>query len=226
MKSGNEATVNAISPREQATHPATARGHSDDEHTNSTYNEPLTTSLQFDGHATVNTKSSTKKPPPSKQLRGSKSQAPVTSVRYSPHLRQARENSGSITLHEPPSSREMGPKTLQLPFHHSCQRPSSMAQTRLSMNSRVPDPARSFNVSRRNDWSNWLELGVDFRGFPPKVTTKDVWKVLKGEGEILTIELFDDDKGDLSGRGRVRFRYALDFWRVDDSQRCELTQTL
>jgi hypothetical protein len=51
-------------------------------------------------------------------------------------------------------------------------------------------------------------LFVAFSGFAAKVTTKYVWRIFKQEGDILSIELFDDFSGDQSGRGRIRFRYV------------------
>lgn len=78
------------------------------------------------------------------------------------------------------------------------------------MTSRVAGPAKNVLVSRGNDWSHWLEVGVTFFGFPRKVTTRDVWKVFKEEGELVTIELFDDNRGNPNGSGRVRFRYVYD----------------
>ena len=207
MQSGNEANVNVT---EQAIlrHPAFTQGHSNDDYRNSAHNELLTPPQQFDGQATVNTTSSAKKPSPPKQLRGSSSQIPITFARDPPYFRPIQEKSGFIASRWSPSSGGRRTKTLPLPLH-SAQCPSFIAQAPLSMHPKVSNPSRGFNVSRQSDWSRWLELGVDFRGFPPKSTTKDVWKVLKEEGEILTIELFDDDKGDPSGRGRIRFRYAL-----------------
>ncbi|MCJ1416306.1 hypothetical protein MMC32_002641 [Xylographa parallela] len=69
-------------------------------------------------------------------------------------------------------------------------------------------------VARANDWSNWVEVAVQFSGFPTNTSTKDIWNVFRNEGEILTIELFDDHNGNPSGRGRIRFSPppAVAFW--------------
>ena len=64
-------------------------------------------------------------------------------------------------------------------------------------------------VFRSHDWSQWVELGIQYSGFPDDATTKDVWNVFKEEGEVLTIELFDDFQGNTNGKGRVRFRSVL-----------------
>ena len=60
---------------------------------------------------------------------------------------------------------------------------------------------------RQDNWAEWPELGVRISGLPEDVTTKDIWAALKGEGQIVTIEIFEDQNGKRDGKARVRFRY-------------------
>ena len=63
------------------------------------------------------------------------------------------------------------------------------------------------NTGRRyNDWTRWPELSIRISDLPEYVTTRDVWAALKGEGQIITIELFEDQNCKRDGNARVRFR--------------------
>ena len=124
-----------------------------------------------------------------KRLPAQRKETP-TYVRSASSLGRPRISSKLITIHNPPVS--TGKK------NNAFQPPAPMA-TKTNKNP---------TVSRSNDWTEWVELGIQFSGFPTDVTTKDIWNVFKKEGEILTIELFDDYQGNPSGKGRVRFRSA------------------
>jgi len=191
-QSGSKAAVNGTSMRERATHSASAQGHRND-------NELLTTSPQFSGNSAADPRSSAKKPSQPKQLTRNKRQTPHIYVRDAPHLRRTKEGNGS------PSSTGGKSNTLQLLSHARHHLPST-GRTSGAMDSRIIGATKVIDVSRRDDWRHWLELGVLFRGFPPSVTTRDVWKAFKQEGDIVTIELFDNNTGEPNGRGRVRFR--------------------
>ena len=111
--------------------------------------------------------------------------------RPGPHSRRTSTSTEAITIYTPPSS--TGRK------NNAFLRPAPMATRPFSR-------PQSAVVARANDWSNWVEVAVQFSGFPTNTSTKDIWNVFRNEGEILTIELFDDHNGNPSGRGRIRFR--------------------
>lgn len=67
-------------------------------------------------------------------------------------------------------------------------------------------PPGSNNGGRYDDWTKWPELSVRISDLPERVTTRDVWAALKGEGQIITIELFEDQNCKRDGNARVRFR--------------------
>lgn len=198
-QSGSKAAVNVTSMRERATHSASAQGHRND-------NELLTTSPPLSGNSAAIPRDSATKPSQSKQLPRNKSQASHICVRDEPQLRRIEEGNGSL------SSTDRKSNTIHLPSHSRQHLPST-GRTPGAMVSRITGATKAIDVSRRDDWRHWLELGVFFGGFPPSVTTRDVWKAFKEEGDIVTIELFDNDMGELNGRGRVRFRYS--FCQVD-----------
>ena len=113
--------------------------------------------------------------------------------RPAPHLRRVEVSSSSVTIHGPPSS--TGRK------NNTFQRPAPMA-------ARSTGHRKVAVIAKADDWTHWVELGVYFSGFPMHVTTKEVWDVFSREGDIITIELFEDYTGRPNGRGRVRFRYV------------------
>ena len=56
------------------------------------------------------------------------------------------------------------------------------------------------------DWTKWPELSVRISDLPEGVSTKDLWAALTGEGQIITIEIFEDQNSKRDGNARVRFR--------------------
>ena len=115
-----------------------------------------------------------------------------------PHLRRTVISTGTIAIHGPPSSTSRK--------NNIFVRPAPMAARAISR-------SQSAVIARANDWSNWVEVAVQFSGFPTNTNTKDIWNVFKNEGDILTIELFDDYNGNPNGRGRIRFRQAYPTFR-------------
>lgn len=107
------------------------------------------------------------------------------------HHRRVANNTTLNKIHGPPSSK---------------RRTSNVFQRPCPMAIRATGRHHGAVIAKTNDWSQWVELAVQFSGFPSYVTTKEVWAIFKEEGEILTIEIFDDNSGKPSGRGRVRFR--------------------
>lgn len=59
---------------------------------------------------------------------------------------------------------------------------------------------------RQDDWTTWIELGVKVTGLTQKVSTRDLWKAFSNEGSIVTIELYEDSRGNRDGKGLIRFR--------------------
>lgn len=59
--------------------------------------------------------------------------------------------------------------------------------------------------TRVEDWTTWGEVTIKVSHIPLNATTKDLWTAFKREGQIVTIELFEDTTGRRDGNGRVRF---------------------
>ncbi|MCJ1355792.1 MAG: hypothetical protein MMC33_005784 [Icmadophila ericetorum] len=63
----------------------------------------------------------------------------------------------------------------------------------------------SLMPARIEDWTTWGELSIKVSNIPLEATTKDLWMAFKKEGQIVTIEIFEDATGRRDGYGRVRF---------------------
>ncbi|XXH03156.1 D-lactate ferricytochrome c oxidoreductase [Hypoxylon texense] len=78
----------------------------------------------------------------------------------------------------------------------------------------VPDGRRSTNnrIGRQNhnnsgirvQWAGWSSISLRVRGLPAFSTTYDLWSIFQGNGQIVSVELFERD-GKRDGAGRVRF---------------------
>lgn len=110
----------------------------------------------------------------------------------SPAQRRTQANGKVIVIHGPPSSTGRRNNIFQRP---SPQLPrATMQQTPSGPVMRRPD-----------DWTHWVEISVKLFGLPTNVTTRDIWRCLSTEGCIMTIELYEDNRGTREGKGRVRF---------------------
>ena len=93
----------------------------------------------------------------------------------------------------------------------SLRQPTKMLTRSISRPFTRTSGARTDNSDAQSlsNWRSWLEVGVRFSGLPPNTTTRDVWEAFRKEGQIATIELFEDNSGIRDGRGRVRFRSVI-----------------
>ncbi|KAF3390587.1 RNA-dependent RNA polymerase 1 [Penicillium rolfsii] len=64
-------------------------------------------------------------------------------------------------------------------------------------------------------WNQWEIVGVNISRVPNTVTIRDLWEAFSKEGDISSIDLFDDRHGERGSKGRVRFKPAPTraFWR-------------
>lgn len=58
-------------------------------------------------------------------------------------------------------------------------------------------------------WTHWETVGVNISQVPKEATTRALWEGFSKEGEICSIDIFDDRHGNRGSKGRVRFRYVL-----------------
>ncbi|KAI0883835.1 RdRP-domain-containing protein [Annulohypoxylon maeteangense] len=64
-------------------------------------------------------------------------------------------------------------------------------------------------------WADWERICLRIHNLPSNITTRDIWTVFKGYGEVVTIELFErKNTGERDGSGRVHFRPppTTQFW--------------
>lgn len=71
-----------------------------------------------------------------------------------------------------------------------------------------PYPASGYNDHSQAEWSTWQELGIKISNLPASTTTRDLWRCFSGQGNIIKIELYENQRGQRDGKASVRFRYA------------------
>ena len=57
-------------------------------------------------------------------------------------------------------------------------------------------------------WNHWETVGVNISQVPKEATTRALWEAFSKEGEICSIDIFDDRHGNRGSKGRVRFKYV------------------
>lgn len=111
----------------------------------------------------------------------------------SPTQRRTQANGKVKMIHGPPSSTGRRNNIFQRPSPHSPR--ATMQQMQSGPVAQRPD----------DDWTRWVELRVIMFGLPINVTTRDIWRCFSKEGSILKIELYEDNRGNREGKGRVCF---------------------
>ena len=57
-----------------------------------------------------------------------------------------------------------------------------------------------------NDWTTWVEVSIVLFGLTPNVSTHDLWSSFNKEGNITTIDIFENLSGSRTGKAKIRFR--------------------
>lgn len=58
-------------------------------------------------------------------------------------------------------------------------------------------------------WKNWESVAVGISDLPREANTRILWEAFSKEGNIFSIDIFEDLNGNRSSRGRIRFKYVL-----------------
>lgn len=58
-------------------------------------------------------------------------------------------------------------------------------------------------------WRNWESVAVGISDLPREANTRILWEAFTKEGNIFSVDIFEDRKGNRSSRGRIRFKYVL-----------------
>jgi hypothetical protein len=79
---------------------------------------------------------------------------------------------------------------------------------RMPPNSGDLDPStRATNLEHtRPEWTTWDFVDVIVSNFPRDVKTVDLWNNFKKEGELSSVEIFSDTRGEKTTKGKLRFR--------------------
>ena len=100
------------------------------------------------------------------------------------------------------------------------QRNSSFSHPPLHPMTRSSYPshgAPAVSQPSHQDWTTWQELGIRISGLPRSATTRDLWRCFAGRGNIISIELYEDQRGNRDGKATVRFCPPPNdpFWRSE-----------
>lgn len=79
--------------------------------------------------------------------------------------------------------------------------------TTMASTSAPPSPPQSQPVWRT--WRSWDSVAVVLVGIPRDANTYLLWKAFQNEGNIMSIDIFDDRHGKRSSKGKIRFRYVF-----------------
>ncbi|KAL4783051.1 RNA dependent RNA polymerase-domain-containing protein [Aspergillus varians] len=76
----------------------------------------------------------------------------------------------------------------------------------------APQPSRQLLIA---PWRSWESVAVNLINVPKEVSTVNLWKAFKEEGNIHSIDIFEDSHGSRTARAKIRFRPppVNDFWR-------------
>lgn len=57
-------------------------------------------------------------------------------------------------------------------------------------------------------WQTWDSFAVNLFGVPDEATAFTIWTAFNPQGNIFSIDLYEDDAGRRNGKGRIRFRFV------------------
>ena len=57
-----------------------------------------------------------------------------------------------------------------------------------------------------NNWTKWVEIHVVLFRLSPTISTADLWSSFHDEGNITSIEIFEDSSGSRTGKAKIKFR--------------------
>jgi len=69
-------------------------------------------------------------------------------------------------------------------------------------------PINSRYASMGEAWKSWPSLTVTLFNLPNTISTKALWKAFSMQGNIASIDIFEDRNGNPISKGRIRFWYV------------------
>ena len=57
-----------------------------------------------------------------------------------------------------------------------------------------------------DQWNTWVEIHVILFGLSPTISTGNLWSSFHDEGDITSIEIFEDSSGHRTGKAKIKFR--------------------
>ncbi|KAI9039173.1 RNA-directed RNA polymerase (Sad-1) [Aspergillus affinis] len=71
-------------------------------------------------------------------------------------------------------------------------------------------------------WKSWGSVAIKISNVPKEVTAFHIWQAFNKEGNIFSIDLFEDSHGKRGAKGKIRFKPPpqADFWRTGEYTIC------
>lgn len=70
-------------------------------------------------------------------------------------------------------------------------------------------PQRPQNPQAVPPWKLWDSVAVGLRNVPNEATALILWQAFSREGNVCSVDLYEDEHGNRGTRGKVRFRFVL-----------------
>lgn len=59
-------------------------------------------------------------------------------------------------------------------------------------------------------WNFWESVAINISNVPKEASPLDIWQAFHNEGNIFSIDLFEDSHGKRETRGKIRFKYGAE----------------
>lgn len=112
----------------------------------------------------------------------------------------------SITSAEKSMLAVAGPSQ-HVPSYRGRKRHAAIRPTRPTRDSRaIPQQPASQLIPW---WKHWESVAVNLANVPLEADTFTIWKAFRKEGDVFSIDLFEDSHGNRESRGKVRFKLVM-----------------
>lgn len=95
--------------------------------------------------------------------------------------------------------------TGRAPDQSVIQRPASRRPEYKQGNSSLGPPVPPVILRQAYEWSHWPSVSVRLKGLQLSTTTYDIWRSFHTHGELVLIDIFENETGKRDGNARIKF---------------------